>query len=190
MCPFGGIPFIGLGDFHQISPIIKGQGLTAALKASIKSSQLWQEFKVYTVDYPHRTCEDPEYTTFVDQIGEDYKHPETSLQLISCLNGLNEAQEFLFPPEILNDPFLTIKRAFLMPLNIYVDKFNEKMLHCLPGNLGNLLHHYFLHNDSMITQNHTTALTSSKKTTTSFLTTTQDLNSSPSSITMEYLYTI
>ena len=90
-CPFGGIPFIGLGDFCQISPIVKGQGPTPALNASIKSSQLWQEFKVHTLNYPHHSSADLEYTAFVDHIREDYEHPETSLHLIQCVNTLDEA---------------------------------------------------------------------------------------------------
>jgi hypothetical protein len=56
------------------------QGPTATLNASIKSSLHWQEFAIYTLDYPHRTSGDPEYTAFVDHIGEDHSYPETSLQ--------------------------------------------------------------------------------------------------------------
>lgn len=104
------------------------------------SSPLWQEFTVHTLDYPHRTASDPEYTAFVDHIGEDYTHPETSLHLLQCVNTLDEAQEFLFPPEILHNPFLAVKRAFLTLLNMYVDEFNNKMLQCLPTNLGIELH--------------------------------------------------
>ncbi|KAF8236705.1 hypothetical protein L208DRAFT_1197245, partial [Tricholoma matsutake] len=90
-CPFGGIPFIGLGDFQQIAPVIQGQGPIPALSTSIKLSLLWHEFKVHTLDHPHHTGGDPEYTAFVNHIGEDHTHPETSLQLLQCVNTLNDA---------------------------------------------------------------------------------------------------
>ena len=51
--PFGGIPFIGLSDFQQIAPVVKGAGPMPALSASIKSSPLWQEFTMHTLNYPH-----------------------------------------------------------------------------------------------------------------------------------------
>ena len=189
-CVFGGIPFVGLGDFRQIPPVVKGIGPTPAIEASIKSSPLWQEFTVYTLDYPHRTAGDPEYTAFIDHIGEDYKHPMTSLHLIDCITTLDEAQQFLFPPEVLHDPFIAIKRAFLSPLNSHVDEFNEKMLHCLPGNLGKQYIHSIaiVLTDFSLPKNPTTALMSSKKTTVSVLTTTLDSNFSLSSITTEFLY--
>ena len=28
--PFGGIPFVGLGDFRQVAPVVKGTGSTAS----------------------------------------------------------------------------------------------------------------------------------------------------------------
>jgi hypothetical protein len=68
----------------------------ATLNASIKSSLLWQEFAVYTLDYPHRTSGDPEYTAFVDHIGEDHSHPETSYSVSILSMKLNF---FYFPPK-------------------------------------------------------------------------------------------
>ena len=160
---FREILFVGLGDFQQIPPVIKSLGPTATLEASIKSSPLWQEFTIYTLDYPHRTSGDPEYTTFVDHLGEDYDHSQTSLHLIQCLDTLDEAQQFLFPSKILHDPFVALKQAFLTPLNTHVDEFNEKMLQHLPGNTGiffsNLAYSTITHHS----QNYTTVQMSSKK---------------------------
>jgi len=34
--PFSGIQFIGLGDFCQAAPVVKGQGSTPTVLASIK----------------------------------------------------------------------------------------------------------------------------------------------------------
>lgn len=134
--PFGGIPFIGVGDFHQIPPVITSQGRTPALQASVKSSSLWQHFSIHSLFHPHRTENDIDYTNLIDHIGEDHQNSRCSLQMIDCLNTLEDARLFLFPPEILSNPFLALKRAFLSPRNIYVDEFNELILDHLPGNMG------------------------------------------------------
>ena len=98
-----------------------------AIQASIKSSPLWQGFTVYTLDYPHCTAGNPEYTAFVNHIREDYDHPMTSLHLIDCIITLNEAHQFLFPLKVLHDPFIMIKQAFLHPLNSHVNEFNKNI---------------------------------------------------------------
>ena len=43
--PFGGISFVGVGDFRQIAPVVKGQGSVATFLASVKSSSLWLRFR-------------------------------------------------------------------------------------------------------------------------------------------------
>jgi hypothetical protein len=136
--PFGGIPFIGLGDFHQIPPVIKSAGETAILQASMKSSFLWKSFTIHSLLHPHRTQSDPEYTTLIDNIGDDFNNPQPSLSIIDCITSLNDARQYLFPPEILQTPFLALKRAFLSPLNIYVDEFNDMILDHLPGQIGTI----------------------------------------------------
>jgi hypothetical protein len=108
----------------------------AILEASIKSSSLWKSFSIHSLRHPHRTQSDPEYTAIIDNIGEDFVNPERSLSIIECINSLDDARHFLFPPHILQNPFLALKRAFLSPLNIYVDEFNEMMLDHLPGEIG------------------------------------------------------
>ena len=44
--PFGGIPFVGLGDFQQVAPVIPGTGPTATLHALVKRSSLWATIKI------------------------------------------------------------------------------------------------------------------------------------------------
>lgn len=134
--PFGGIPFVGLGDFRQVAPVVKGQGLSPALQASVKSSYLWPQFRIFTLEQPYRSAQDPEYTSFVDLIGEDYQHPTASLRLLDTVHSLDEMISFLYPPEILNNPVQCLKRAFLSPKNIYVDDFNDRILDQLPGESG------------------------------------------------------
>ncbi|EJT97541.1 hypothetical protein DACRYDRAFT_59008, partial [Dacryopinax primogenitus] len=69
--PFGGLPFLGLGDFHQLAPVVKGTGETAALQASILSSPLWPMFKICHLHALVHNRDDPEFSAFVDYIGED-----------------------------------------------------------------------------------------------------------------------
>jgi hypothetical protein len=125
---FGGIPFVALGDFRQVAPVVKGQGGTAALLASIKSSPLWQKFHTSSLHLPIRSAQDPDYTIFVDNIGEDYRHSQVPLPLLQTVHNLEDAIEFLYPSQTLGDPFTCLKRAFLSPKNVNVDTFNNCIL--------------------------------------------------------------
>lgn len=137
--PFGGILFIGLGDFRQVAPVVKGSGITPSLLASVKSSPLWSNFDVRTLHLPIRGARDSEYTTFVDRIGEDHAHSHVSLNILSRINTLDEAISFLFPRYILAEPPICLQRALLSPKNSYVDDFNAKILDILPGEEGQFL---------------------------------------------------
>src|ERR1700722_4962984 len=65
--PFGRIPFIALGDFCQVSPNVKGQGLAPLALASVKSSSLWKSFQVSTLLEPICGALDLDYSNFVDK---------------------------------------------------------------------------------------------------------------------------
>lgn len=132
--PFGGIPFIGLGDFRQVAPVVKGQGCIPTLLASIKSSRLWSKFTIHSLHEPIRGARDPEYTEFVDRIGEDWVNSRTSLAILEPIESLDDAIRFLYPPEILREPSKCLKRALLSPKNVFVDEFNNMVLDILPGN--------------------------------------------------------
>ena len=131
--PFGGIPFLGIGDFRQVAPVIKGTGCTPARLASVKSSSLWSTFSFFSLHTPIRSARDPFYTAFVDRIGEDYTNPLISLEEVRSLPSLNDCIEFLYPDHVLIDPLSCLRRAFLSPKNIPVDDFNVKILDRLPG---------------------------------------------------------
>jgi hypothetical protein len=132
--PFGGIPFVGIGDFRQVAPVVKGQGQTATSLGSVKSSTLWRHFVVLSLHSPIRSAADPAFTHFVDSIGEDTIHNTTSLDLFETVANEEEAIQFLYPPDIIEDPFACLQRAFLSPRNCFVDEFNDQMLKLLSGN--------------------------------------------------------
>lgn len=52
------------------------------------------------------------------------------------MHDTDDAADFLYPPEVLRHAKETANRAFLSPLNKFVDEFNEKMLERLPGECG------------------------------------------------------
>src|SRR6202034_4108762 len=52
--PFGNIPFVGVGDFRQVAPVVQGQGSTPSVLASIKSSPLWSRFRILSLNSPIR----------------------------------------------------------------------------------------------------------------------------------------
>ena len=131
--PFGGIPFLGIGDFRQVAPVVKGSGCTSARLACVKASSLWPLFSVLTLHAPIRSARDPLYTAFVDRIGEDYVSPTVSLDHLMTVASLTDCIQFLFPADILLDPLACLKRAFLSPKNTPVDEFNMRVLDRLPG---------------------------------------------------------
>lgn len=137
--PFGGIPFLGIGDFRQVAPVVRGQGPSALLLASIKSSPLCRSFRIFTLYNPHRSAEDPEYTTMVDDVGEDYHHPTVSLDMLHRITNTDDAEEFLFPPDVLSDSLASIRRTLLSPINLFVDDFNAKMLDKIQEDVGKSL---------------------------------------------------
>jgi hypothetical protein len=134
--PFGGIPFVGAGDFRQIAPVVtvvKGVGPSVSFDACIKSSPLWKSFRVFSLHQPIRSAGDPEYTTFIDNIGENTDTDRVSVGFLRTTIAIDDAIQFLYPLHVLTDPESCLKRAFLSPRNIYMDEFNNTILDMLPG---------------------------------------------------------
>jgi hypothetical protein len=131
--PFGGKTFLALGDFRQVAPVVRGSaGEVASFQSSIRSSYLWPHFRVLRLITPIRTAADPEYSEWIDRIGEGHEQRVT-LTLLNRVHTLKEAMGFLFPAEILSDPEAAVRRSFLSPLNKFVDEFNDAILDNLPG---------------------------------------------------------
>jgi hypothetical protein len=67
---FGGKTILGIGDFHQVAPVIPGAGPSEILAASIKSSSLWSRFSILSLTVPMHFGKDRELCNFVDTVGE------------------------------------------------------------------------------------------------------------------------
>jgi hypothetical protein len=131
--PFGGIPFLGLGDFRQVAPVVKGTGATPALLASVKMASTWNSFHIFRLRTPIPSAGDPEYTDILDEVGENYSDERVSLDILDTVSTVDECISFLFPPDILGNPTASLKRAFLSPKNVNVDEFNGQVLDSVPG---------------------------------------------------------
>lgn len=134
--PFGGTAFVGVGDFRQVAPVIPGGGPTATLEASVKSSPLWRHCLIRTLTIPIRSAADPEYTAFVDHIGEDTSGNRVELNLLQHVQNVDDVVDFLFPQNILASPQDCLSHAFLSPKNIFVDEFNDLILNKLHSERG------------------------------------------------------
>jgi hypothetical protein len=130
---FGGKTILGIGDFHQVAPVIPGAGPSEILAASIKSSSLWSKFSILTLTTPMRFGNDRELCSFVDAIGEGWDTPRISIDIFKTTTSLEDAAEFLYPTETLENPESCLEQAFLSPRNILVDDFNNLMLSKLSG---------------------------------------------------------
>jgi hypothetical protein len=131
---FGGKMILGIGDFRQVAPVIPGAGPSDILAASIKSSSLWPMFSIYSLSTPMRFGSDANLCNFVDAVGEGTNNSQVSLDLFQTTTTLEDAAEFLYPMEILQNPESCLGRAFLAPRNVLVDDFNDLILTKLSGN--------------------------------------------------------
>ncbi|CAG8496235.1 7053_t:CDS:2 [Cetraspora pellucida] len=132
--PFGGKPFIGVGDFRQVAPVVKNAGKSSTIDASIKTSYLWKYFNLRTLNQPIRNASDPIFTEFIDNIGENWQEREITLDIFETTYDIEEAISFLYPVNSFSNFTALQKRAFLSPRNVLVDDFNYKILNILPEN--------------------------------------------------------
>ena len=140
---FGGKPFIGVGDFRQVAPVVRGGGLGAAIDASIRTSGLWPSFALNKLEQPMRNAADLEYCNYVDGIGEDVEHTYTiQLQYLERINTIDAALQWLYPRSVLEDPQRCIQRSFLTTLNACVDELNYVVLQQLLDTAGNNIYIY------------------------------------------------
>ena len=102
------------------------------MDASIKSSPLWPLFEIFRLTIPIRNAQDPEFSSFVDEIGEG-AGPEIPLNMISSVSSTHDLIHFVYPQCILNDPTACLKRAILCLTNIQVDNYNDTITSYIQG---------------------------------------------------------
>jgi hypothetical protein len=107
-----------LGDFWQAGPIVNGTGHTASLAASVKSSVLWNHIHIFTLNTPIQSMGDPRFTVFIDRISEDSSE-NRHLVLIAATTNFDDT---IHLPHVLQDVETCLQRAFLPPLDVYIDE--------------------------------------------------------------------
>jgi hypothetical protein len=91
-----------------------------------------------------RQRNDPNFSAFLDAIGDDYQHGSVDLGRLRHAQSTQELIDFVFPPNIVSNPGACITRAILSPYNAFVDEFNLTILNTLSGNS-----HSYLSRDSI-----------------------------------------
>ena len=99
--PCGKLLFICAGDFRQIPPVVEYGSRKDTVKASIRSSPLWEFFVVENLTVPVRQSEDLAYADFVDKIGNDTMEKDidgcVELNLIERTNNVQTLIDFVYP---------------------------------------------------------------------------------------------
>lgn len=137
---FKGQVLVACGDFRQIPPVVPGGDKWQVIDASMRSSHLWRLFRVMELTVSHRHARDPEYSAFVQHIGEGAVGerltdpdaeigavPNAKVVPLGFLQSFNRqtlqaAIQFVYP-DLLNVSALS-DRAVLAPTNELVDEWN------------------------------------------------------------------
>ena len=136
--PFGGKVVLLSGDFRQTCPVIPNGSREDIVDASIRSSYLWPTFQIYRLTIPIRQAEDEELRLYLDKIGEDALQKVPIEYLRTCYSTL-DLIDFVFPQDILADPFRCVSRSILCPTNRQVDLYNKELLKRIVGQERNYL---------------------------------------------------
>ena len=131
--PFGGKTVILLGDFRQTGPIIPGGSRREIVDASIKSSPLWSQFRVFRLVRPIRNAEDIQFSEWVDSIGEGRITDVRLHDMFPIVTSADDLINFAFPPDILQDPVSCLNRAILAPTNQQINQYNDRILNQVVG---------------------------------------------------------
>ncbi|KAE8264279.1 hypothetical protein A4X09_0g7008 [Tilletia walkeri] len=132
--PFGGKAVFAIGDPRQTAPIVPGAGRPQILDHSFLASPLFNSFQLHELEQSMRNGEDPDFSTWVDVVGDDWNGAAIDVSsFFATTTSVEQARQFLFPPHVTQDVTLAAKRAFLSPYNKDVDSFNNAILESLPG---------------------------------------------------------
>ncbi|CAG8708035.1 4998_t:CDS:2, partial [Cetraspora pellucida] len=124
--PFGGKIFIGIGDFHQVAPVITRGGRIATILESIKSSPIWNTFKIYNLQTPVRDAQDPEYSQLMDDIGDDdLADDEKQKNHMVQKNTITTELLNSFNAPGIPQHCLTLKRGCIATIMPYSSTFNS-----------------------------------------------------------------
>lgn len=117
----------------QVAPVVRFGGRTAICKASLRTQAIFKHFEILKLKVSMRQRNDPTFSVFLDSIGDDFEHDTVDLGRLRHTASVPDTIDFVFPPEVLEQPDECIRRAILSPFNVYVDEFNSTILASVRG---------------------------------------------------------
>jgi hypothetical protein len=118
---------------EQVAPVVRFGGRTAICKASLRTQAIFNRFEILKLDASIRQRDDMEFSNFLDAIGDDFINDSVDLTRFPHTTSVHDIIDFVFPPEILQQPEQCIQRAILSPFNAFVDEFNSTILDSVSG---------------------------------------------------------
>ena len=141
---FGGLVFIGAGDFRQIPPIVERGTREDTVKASVKFLDIWQQFNVHKLILPVRQQQDPEFSLLVDAIANgtlpENEEGKVTLNIIQTTTDINKWLEFTYP-DLIQGTASTDDGILLSVLNKQVDYLNDHISNHLKTPFVSLFSH-------------------------------------------------
>jgi hypothetical protein len=133
---FGGVSFVGIGDVHQIPPVIPYANDDQVVAASVVSWAGWARLERFELKYPHRDGLDLAHSRFVDSCGTGHLSTASTdqgnvsagysrLQGLAVASNVDALIEHVYP---LGDGANALEdacRAILTCRNKDVDEINE-----------------------------------------------------------------
>jgi PIF1-like helicase len=113
--------------------VVRLGGRTAITNASIRTQPIFNKFEILRLNTSMRQASDPDFSSFLDSIGDNHLHQSVDLGRLSHTQSMQECFDFVFPADITCQSEKCIERAILSPFNQYVDQFNNTILDHLPG---------------------------------------------------------
>lgn len=131
--PFGGKVVILLGDFRQTCPVVPRGTKADVLNACISRCHFWSLFSISRLITPIRNAEDPEFASFVDNIG-DGAGPNVDLSFLVRTTDIKDVISFVYGQDTVRDPAACLRRCILAPTHLQVDRYNTAVLDLLSSN--------------------------------------------------------
>ena len=126
------------GDTRQLPPVVAGGGEAETCAASVLSSAFYRDnVRVCNLTKTMRNRDDPEFSKMVDNFGDglcDVDHDGfTTISGVETETSIENAVDFVYPPEVLQDPVACSRRAIISLHNDSVDEINNSVLSRVPG---------------------------------------------------------
>jgi hypothetical protein len=97
-------------------------------EASLRTQPIFEHFHILRLTQSIRQAADPEFSSFLDGIGDDYINDKVNLGRFKHTQHVGDVIDAVFPREVVADPEACIRRAILSPFNDFVDELNQELL--------------------------------------------------------------